>query len=818
MKVFKFLLSLLITITLTVVLAIRIGKVPPLGTFLDPFHGLWQNAEDANGGLAQSLSIDGLQAEVTVRYDSLLIPHIFAENEHDLYVAQGFVTAANRLWQMEFITHAAAGRVSEVVGEAALDFDRLQRRKGLPYSAEQALHAAQQDSVTMQCVEAYAAGVNAYINSLDYTNLPLEYKLLDYAPEAWTPLKSFLLLKYMANDLTYSDVDRENTNTLKLLGKDRFRFLFPVFTPEDDPVISKETPWKFKPVAIDTPQVDFEKFGLSSITGTQDSTTATGNNDEANPDNGSNNWAVSGSKTKSGKPILANDPHLGLNLPNIWYAVQLHSPEVNVLGASLPGAPNVIIGYNDSIAWGVTNARRDVVDWYKIDFTNSFRTEYRFDEINLKTQERIEEIRVRDGAVIYDTVMYTHHGPVVYDAHFPSDTVQNGYRNFALKWIAHEPSLEIKTFYALNRASNYTQYKDALQYYASPAQNFAFASVKGDIAMWVQGKFPAKWKGQGEFLMDGSKRSMEWQQYIPAEQNAHSLNPARGFVSSANQVPADASYPYYIYDYNYEHYRNRRINMRLTQMRNIVPNDMMSLQNDNYNLKASEVLPMMLDTLDLTTLSKEQQDAYANLRKWNYANNPGYQAPVYFEVWWEKLSAMMWDEFNGNVFRKPDSETTVDIMLHHPDDPFMDRVSTSEVETMPDLVRYSFEEAIEEVVAWRASHEESFNWSNYEETTLTHMLRLEPFSRSNIYTGGGRGVVNATSHDHGPSWRMVVSLEQPVRAWGVYPGGQSGNPGSPFYDNMVDKWRKGEYYDMMLLHTPTEEPERMMFTQYISPQ
>lgn len=819
MKVFKFLLSLIITLILTVVLAIRIKNVPPLGTFLDPFHGFWQNAEDTDGNLVQSLDIDGLQAGVTVRYDSLLIPHIFAENEADLYMAQGFITAANRLWQMEFITYAAAGRVSEIVGEAAVNFDRLQRRKGLAYSAEQALHAMENDSVSKQCVEAYARGVNAYINTLDYKSLPVEYKLLDYEPEEWTPLKTSLLLKYMANDLTYSDVDRENTNTISLLGKDRFNFLFPLFVPGSDPVIPKETSWKFKPVAVDTPQVNFEQIKTSLNSNARHGNARHGNAPQANPDNGSNNWAVSGSKTKSGKPILANDPHLGLNLPSIWYVVQLHGPEVNVLGASLPGAPNVIIGYNDSIAWGVTNARRDVTDWYKIDFTNDYRTEYHFDDINLKTQERIEEINVRGGSVIYDTVIYTHYGPVVYDKYFPADdTMGDDYRNYALKWIAHEPSLEIKTFYELNRASNYEEYKNALKYYVSPAQNFAFASSGGDVAMWVQGKFPAKWKGQGRFLMDGRKRSMEWQKYIPFEHNAHTLNPQRGFVSSANQIPVDASYPYYVYDFNYEHYRNRRINTRLSQMRNIVPKDMMNLQNDNYNLKASEILPMMLDTLDLTSLTEEQQKAYENLRKWNYANNPGYQAPVYFKVWWDKLMAMMWDELTGELLRKPDSETTINIMLNHPNDPFMDRENTSATETLPDLIRESFAEAIDEVTAWQETHEERFNWSNYKNTTISHLLKLEPFSRSDIYTGGGQGIINATSHAHGPSWRMIVSLEQPVRAWGVFPGGQSGNPGSPFYDNMIDRWSKGEYYEMMLLHAPTDEPEKMMFTQYLSPK
>lgn len=809
MKVFKFLLSFIITIALTIVLSIRIDSIPPLGTFLDPFHGFWQNAESEDGDLSQTLNIEGLRAPVTIKYDSMLIPHIFAENEEDLYMAQGYVTAANRLWQMEFITHVAAGRVSEIIGARALDFDRLQRRKGLASSAEEALWMMQEDSVSKMIIEAYAEGVNAYIKTLDYTSLPIEYKLLSYAPEAWTPLKSALLLKYMANDLTYSDMDLENTNTLKLLGKERFDFLFSAYVPDYDPVIPKGAKWNFKPVAVDTPKIN--------STGNEFSTR--GQLLQANPDNGSNNWAVSGSKTRTGKPILANDPHLGLNLPSIWYLIQLHGPDVNVFGATLPGSPNVIIGFNDSIAWGMTNAQRDVVDWYKINYTNSVRSEYQFAKINLKSQKRIEEIAVRDGEVFYDTVVYTHYGPVVYDQDYPADTVQNGYRGYALKWIAHEPSLEIKTFYQLNRAKNYEEYKDALQYYVCPAQNFAFASVNGDVALWVQGKFPAKWKGQGKFMMDGSKSNMEWQDYIPFEHNAHVLNPQRGFVSSANQVPVDSTYPYYVYDHNYEHYRNRRINNRLSQMGNITPKDMMNLQNDNYNLKASEILPLMLDSLDLSQFNETQRNAYETLRKWNYLNNTNLKAPVFFDVWWDQLMVLMWDEFVSEdaSLRVPDSENTIHVMRNYPDDPFMDRQNTTAVETMTDLIRESFSDAVKELDTWAETHKEDLNWANFKSTTVAHLLRLDAFGRSNIPIGGGEGIVNATKSRHGPSWRMVVSMDKPVKAWGVYPGGQSGNPGSPFYSNMIDEWSRGEYFEMLLLQSARDQPEKMMFTQYIYP-
>ena len=809
MKVFKFLLSFLITLALTIALSIRISDVPPLGNFLDPFHGFWQDAENEDDDIPESISLKGLQGAVTIKYDSLLIPHIFAENEEDLYMAQGYVTAANRLWQMEFVTHVAAGRLSEIVGERALSFDRLQRRKGLGSSAEETLKLWEKDSVSDMLVKAYARGVNAYIQTLDYAAVPVEYKLLDYEPEPWTPLKSALLLEYMASDLTYHDADLENTNTVKLIGKKRFDFLFPVRTPGDDPVIPKGTKWDFKPIQVDTFHLDLSKAQL-----------APGEKKlQSNPDNGSNNWAVSGAKTKSGNPILANDPHLGLSLPSIWYVVQLHGPHVNVLGATFPGAPNVIIGFNDSIAWGVTNAPRDVVDWYKIDFTNNERSEYLFNDIKLKTQKRIEKIKVRGGEVFDDTVVYTHHGPVVYDQHFPADTVENNYRGYALKWIAHEPSLGALTFYQLNHAHNYEDYKAALKNWVCPAQNFAFASASGNIAMWVQGKYPVKWKGQGEFMMDGSIPQEEWQGYIPFEQNAHVLNPERGFVSSANQIPVDSTYPYFVYDDHYEHFRNRRINDRLSQMRNITPKDMMNLQNDNYDLKASDILPLMLDTLDLAQFTASQQSAYEMLRKWDYNSNAQLAAPAYFDLWWDKLKDLMWDEFNkGDVqLRVPDDVTMINMMKQHPDDPYMDSQKTTAVETMSDLIRQSFAETVSELDAWQENHEEKLTWSNYKSTGIRHLLRIDAFSRPNIQIGGGAGMINATTSNHGPSWRMVVSLGKPVRAWGVYPGGQSGNPGSPFYDNMITKWSKGQYYEMLFLQSENEKPGKIILTQRMYP-
>jgi penicillin amidase len=245
---------------------------------------------------------------------------------------------------------------------------------------------------------------------------------------------------------------------------------------------------------------------------------------------------VSGKKTHSGAPILSNDPHLSLSLPSIWYVIHLQAPGVNVMGASLPGSPAVISGFNDSIAWGVTNAQRDLIDWYKIEFKDKSKREYKSDDAWKPTRQVVETFKVKGKPDFYDTITFTHHGPVMYDERFKGD---NEMKHFALRWIAHDPSEEILTFFKLNRAKNHAEYMDALNHYASPAQNFVFASVSGDIAMRIQGRFPVRRKEEGKYILDGTLTRNEWQAFIPNEQNVMYKNPARGFVSSANQYPVD---------------------------------------------------------------------------------------------------------------------------------------------------------------------------------------------------------------------------------------------------------------------------------------
>ena len=802
MKYIKFLLSLLLVVATFYGLNTKFGSIPPVGKFLNPAQGIWQNERDEQ--ISGEVQIEDLLDQVTVHYDEHLIPHVFAQNQIDLYKAQGYITAKHRLWQMEFQTYASAGRLSEIFGEAALNFDRQQRRQGMVFGAENMIKEVKKDKETLLFLEAYRDGVNAYISHLSPADFPVEYKLLDYAPEPWTIEKTALLLMYMTKDLAGGDSDLEYTNALRKFGRERFDFLHPDFFDVNDPVIPQETDWSY----IDTKMTKSPHVELPS-----DSIAKTF--DKPDPDNGSNNWAISGEKSYSGNPILANDPHLALNLPSIWFIMQLATPEHNSFGATLPGALGIISGFNNYISWGETNATRDVLDWYKIEFKDKSRAQYKFNGAWKNTTVSIEEIKIKGGNSYLDTVIYTHHGPVTYDDNFMGNAEKVGY---AMKWVGHLGGNPQYTFLALNRSKNYQDYKNALKYYIAPAQNFVFASVEGDIALWIQGLFPNKWKGQGKFLMDGSNPEHDWQSFIPQEYNAHTKNPERGFVSSANQHPVDESYPFYVFNDGYEAYRNRIINDFFTSKNKFNIQDFKDLQNNNYNLKASELLPYIFGNMDSSGLNTEEQKILDIIKSWDYYSNIDQLAPSIWTSWWAHLYKLTWDEYDVKdlALEKPFSYQTIHMLKNNPEDAFMDILSTPKKENSADLFLISFREAVKELSAWR-TEKGDYNWAAFKATYVAHLLQgLPAFSRFNVPIGGDGSTVNAAKKNHGPSWRMIVEMTSPPTALGIYPGGQSGNPGSKYYDNYIDDWAAGKYYSLLFIQDQNVK-QGVIATETLSP-
>ncbi len=803
MKYLKFIVSLVLLIGIFFILNTKFGTVPAIGEFLNPAQGIWQNEQDES--ITGTIKIEGLIDKVTVHYDEHLVPHLFAQNNMDLYKAQGYITAKHRLWQMEFQTHASAGRLSEILGEKALDYDRMQRRKGMGFGAENALKKMQkEDPEIIDFIEAYSEGVNSYIASLNPKDYPVEYKLLGYKPEPWSIDKTSYLLMYMIDMLCGRESDLEYTNALRLLGKDRFDLLYPDFFDVNDPIIPKETDWSYIDTAIT--EIPLSELPQDSIAETMD---------KPHPNNGSNNWAVSGNKSYSGNPILANDPHLGLNLPSIWFVMQLATPEHNAYGATLPGALGVVSGFNTDIAWGETNATRDVRDWYKIEFKDNRRTQYKYDNTWKNTTVRVEEIKIKGKETYLDSVIYTHHGPVSYDHTFKGNGQKEGY---AMKWIGHIGGNNQRTLIDLNAAKNYDDYLKALQHWVAPAQNFVFASTSGDIALWIQGAFANKWKGQGKFLMDGSNPEHDWQSFIPSNNNAFTKNPERGFVSSANQHPVDASYPFYVFNDGYETYRNRVINDFFNSKETFTIQDFKDLQNNNYNLKASELLPYMFKTMDTSSLTQEELEILNTIKAWDFNSDIDKIGPSIWDLWWKKLYPLTWDEFDldNTAFIDPYTYQTIYMLKNHPEDDFMDIVETPEKETAKDLFLITFKETAKELTEWKKEHGD-YNWQAYKATFVGHLLQgLPAFSRFNLPIGGDRNTVNAADKNHGPSWRMIVEMTSPPTALGIYPGGQSGNPGSKYYDNFIDRWAIGEYFQALFIQDQNNS-EDIIATQTLTP-
>lgn len=769
MRLLRAILPLMLTVFIVYWLNKPVGTNPALGALLDPVGGFWVSAEAVDKDFNTNLGFDNLSSNAEVWFDDRLVPHIKADNDYDLYFLQGYVHAYFRLWQMDLQTRAAAGRVCELLGDRALKYDREQRRKGMVYGAEKKLLAMEGDPRSKTALDAYRDGVNKYIATLDAKHYPLEYKLMGFAPEEWNNIKTALLLMYMADDLTGEVHDIPLSYYLKnLLTEEEIEFYFPEKILGSTPVIPTGTQYN-------NPSLNIPAIPAGDIWADIKIPEAPKDNTETGK--GSNNWVVAGTRTKNGKPILCNDPHLALNLPALWYEVQLTAPGINVYGVSLPGAPGVVIGFNDKISWGFTNNYRDVKDYYAIETKNS--DNYNFNGNAVAFEKRVEVIKIKGKPDFIDTVNYTIHGPVLYDNNFKEP---NGIQQpLALKWMAHKESNELLSLYLLNRADDYDSYVNAIGYFLCPAQNFIYADVAGNIALWGQGQYINKWKGQGKYIMQGKDSSTLWGALIPVAENPHAVNPAQGYLSSANQNVSDSSYPYW-YNGRFNEYRALRINEALDTIKDVTVADMFRLQNDEHSILARTILPYMLQVMQANNVI---DDNLKELGQWNYNYQAESEMASVFQIWWSVLYPAIW----ADVFKKspngmlPLPERTVQIILN----------DKGRIQDVDKKIIASYKKAADSIGKLK---QQSLQWYNVKNTSVTHLAKLTPFSYTGLKTGGWGNTVNAMKGSHGPSWRMVVQMNDVPEGYGVYPGGQSGNPGSKYYADFIDKWAKGEYYKL----------------------
>lgn len=797
MRIFLCLLYAAITVGLIVLLdtplSINGSKTPRLGYFLSPQKGFWQNAEAANANFNADVNFSSLSGKTEVYFDDRLVPHIYAENEADAFFAQGYLHAKFRLWQMEFQAYAAGGRLSEIFGDSAngknfLNIDIYFHRLGMVYAAENSLRAMEQDPMTKAALDAYTAGVNAYINTLDAADYPLEYKLLDYKPEPWTNLKTALFLKFMSYDLTGGDNDIEMTNAKAVFSKMQFEKLYPYGNDSVSTIIPKGTPFAQQGIPLKVPATaDSLYFNY------KDTINIPADPVKPNPANGSNNWVVSGRKTRSGSPILCNDPHLGLNLPSLWYEVQISTPTYNVYGVSFPGAPSVIIGFNDSCAWGVTNAGRDVKDYYEVTFQDSTMTHYLYNYEWKKAEIRKDTIKIKGKPDHIENIPITLWGPVMYTKDYSGRRQTQG-KAYAVHWTAHNSSNELKTFMLLDRAKNVQDYKEATANFKNPGQNFVFAAKTGDIAIKEAGNFPAKWRRQGDFVMPG-KDSSYAMQYIPDSENVLLLNPEQGYASSANQYAYDTTYPYYMGGNDFEYFRANIINRRLASMHDVTTADMQEMQTDNYNIMAEMARQPLLKYIDEGSLTDKEKKYLDIFKQWNLRNDGKEAGPTVFTTLWDSVKYCMYnDELTQTSLRLPEvgDETLLRALRKDSVYEFTDDINTPQKETFKDVVTLAFKKAAIELQY--ADSTNTLVWGKFKNSGVVHLLGIPALSRLNLFSGGGDHIINAYTQYHGPSWRMIVQMSSETEAYGLYPGGQSGNPGSRYYDTFIDKWLAGKYY------------------------
>ncbi|HEV7843190.1 MAG TPA: penicillin acylase family protein, partial [Pyrinomonadaceae bacterium] len=480
------------------------------------------------------MRLKGLRERVTIRRDERGIPYIEAANLADLSFAQGFVTASDRLWQMEFMRRNMRGELAEILGSPAVTQDKLFRTYGFARVAEAEVAGASKEA--REQLEAYARGVNAYIESLDAKGLPPEFQILQYRPRPWTPADSLLIVKLFfvfLSDTWQTDIMRA---ALAGVPADKREALLVETSPLDVIVVGRDTP-RAK-AALARPRNANIKTDVSALRALNEMRANTERvaerlgaldiNREA-----SNNWVVSGKRTVSGKPLLANDPHLLASAPSIWYMVHLSAPGLRVAGVTSPGLPGVVIGHNERIAWGFTNVGPDVADVYLEKFDPQNPRRYMTPAGWREVEVRREEIKVRKGFVGTETetqpleVTVTRHGPIVFE--------HEGKR-YALRWTALDPKLSAaEGFFAINMARNWTEFQTALSRYTAPMQNMVYADVDGHIGYTAAGRVPLRKSGDGSLPYDGATDAGEWTGFIPFEKLPRLFDPPSGIIVTANQ-------------------------------------------------------------------------------------------------------------------------------------------------------------------------------------------------------------------------------------------------------------------------------------------
>ncbi len=752
----------------------------------------------------QSLKVIGLKDKVIVRRDERGIPYIEAANEHDLYFAQGYVVASDRLWQMDLLRRSARGEVAEIFGRVALEEDKRRRTYGFIQASEKI--AANVTGDAKASLDAVVGGINAFIASCDDRTLPVEFRILKYKPRAWTAADSVAIGLLLHESLSGSwRTDLMRGAMAQLPGEKRDALLME-FSNLDTPVVGSDRV-KAKAVGMKaaTAPVKVSDEILKLAMADEDVRQRSAERLGLHAENfaASNNWVVSGKRTASGKPLLANDPHLSPSVPSIWYLIHLSAPGVRVAGVTIPGTNGVILGHNDRIAWGMTNLDPDVQDVYLEKFDSANPNRYKTPSGWMNAEVRREEIKVRKSAAGPETETVTHevtvtrHGPII---------LQKGDEKYALRWTALDTTREmVTTFHKLARARNWRDFTDAISSYAGPTQNYVYADVDGHIGYYGAGYIPMRKSGDGSVPYEGSTDDGEWTGYIPFDKLPHVLDPASGIIATANARVVGKDYPYHLTHTWSVPYRQKRINDLLTAKSKLTIEDFRTVQADVFAIGGSTfaqaVVKLFAGNANVNGNLKESLKLLAN---WDGRVTPDSRAALLVnemrDIFATRVVAAAIGEEMAKQYRWTNRHLLIDkIVVEWPAAWLPKSYSeTAERANWPDFVKSCHDAARANLAKRLGDDESKWTFGNDVQAKFNHPLasaplvgnqfKIEPFPQNgNGYVGGLGPTVNV-----GPtvSMRLIADPSNWDNTQHGITLGESGNPQSAHYKDQLEDWRK----------------------------
>ncbi len=757
-----------------------------------------QSATSPSTPTLTTRQLKGLKDRVVIRRDDRGIPYIEAKNDEDLYFAQGYATAQDRLWQMDLFRRNARGELSEVLpnvpGSPALDQDKLHRTLGLTHVVE--AEVAQAPAKSRALLEAYAAGVNAHIASLEKKTLPPEFQILGYTPRPWTPADSLIVVKIFYEALSNTwrlDLMRE---ALSVLPEQKRAALMPETSPLDVLVVGKDSmpsktattaqqvsPWSREALAALARDEAINRAALEQLGFYAEGLAA------------SNNWVISGKRTTTGKPLLANDPHLAPTAPSIWHMVHLSAPGVRVAGVTAPGLPGVIIGHNDRIAWGFTNVGPDVQDVYLEKFNSNNPKQYLTPSGWQNATIRREEIRVRKGLadLSTDTVVHevtvTRNGPIVFE--------RDGKR-YALRWTALDPTKnKPDTAYYLNRARNWKEFNKALESFTAPTQNVVYADVDGHIGYHAAGVVPIRKSGDGSVPYDGSTDAGEWVSYIPVNKLPALYDPPSGIIVTANQRIVGTDYPYFLTHSWAQPYRAKRILNLLSEKPKMNADDFRRVLGDVYSIAGVHFTKHVLKTLQpkLTPADEKLGAALKSFESWDgLVNGESRVAPVVSQMRLAFRSRILTAAL-GDVlvrsFQWSNFDTTLDLIIQDQPTEWLPKEFTN----YGDLFRACYDDAVKALTRNLGADESKWTWGEMAKARFPHPLAAAPliglqFTIPPSPQNGTGGLVGATVNvGAGVSMRLIADPNNWDLTQHGITLGQSGVPSSPHWKDQLDDWK-----------------------------